>query len=270
MSHRRQSFAVKYGPWAIIAGASDGLGAAFARYVAGQGVNLVLVARRAALLEDLGQELRGEYAVRVSTLAVDLADPSQLQRLIEHTAELEIGLLVYVASRSNIGPFLDQPVGEHLAGLALNCGGPVVLAHHYGNLMRRRRRGGIVLLSSFSAIVGCPMVAHYAATKAYNRVLAESLWSELRGSGVDVLGSVVGQVDTPQTTARAPDYSHWLAPPEMSAKAVVDDTFAHLGRGGSVVIGRGNRVNALLVGLLPRRVATTLVGAVTRRLYRVR
>jgi uncharacterized protein len=269
MDHRRQSFAIKYGPWAVIAGASDGLGAAFARHVAVRGLNVVLVARRAHLLGELARELRAAHQVQVSTLAVDLAEPSSLQTLLDGTAELEVGLLVYVASKSSIGPFLDQPLSEHLTGLALNCRGPMVLSHHYGKLMRRRRRGGIVLLSSFSALVGCPMVAHYAATKAYDRVLAESLWGELRGSGVDVLASVVGQTATPQTAARDPDYSHWLAPPEMSSEAVVEDTCAHLGRGGSVITGVGNRVNALLVGLLPRRIATTLVGAVTRKFYRV-
>ena len=268
MPHPARELRERYGRWALIVGASDGLGAAFARYAGARGLDLVLVARRADLLERQASDLRASTGAEVRCLTLDLSDPAQQRELIARSEELEVGLLVYVASKSNIGPFVEQPLEEHLAGLELNCRGPMVLAHHFARRMRQAGRGGIVLLSSFSALVGCPLVAHYAATKAYNLVLAESMWAELRGT-VDVLGAVVGVTLTPQMAARRPDYSGLLAPPVMTSEEVVEETFRHLGRRGSVVIGRKNRLNALLVTLLPRSVATMLVGHTTRQIFHV-
>ena len=268
MRHPERQLRERYGPWAMVVGASDGLGAAYARHAAAGGMDLLLVARRASLLEQQASDLSASTGARVRCLALDMSAPEQQRELIARSDELEVGLLVYVASKSNVGPFVEQPLEEHLAGLELNCRGPMVLAHHFARRMRRAGRGAIVLLSSFSALVGCPFVAHYAATKAYNLVLAESLWAELRGT-VDVLGAIVGVTLTPQMATRRPDYSGLLAPPLMTSEEVVQETFRHLGRRGSVVIGRGNRLNALILGLLPRSLATMLVGRTTRQIFHV-
>jgi len=256
-------FRERYGPWAVVAGASEGLGAAFARYLAARGVHLLLVARRVAPLESLAQELRAE-GVEVRTLPHDLAHPDAAAELMAHAERLEVGLLVCNAALSVIGPFLDQPLDAHLRELDVNCRTPLALVHGFGSRMAARGRGGIVLMSSLSASQGTPRVAHYAATKAWNLVLGEGLWYELRSSGVDVIACAAGATDTPAYRASAPT----LKVSAQSAGEVVHATFDRLGRQPSVVPGIGNRLAALVMRrLLPRRLAVRIMGRTLDRMY---
>jgi short-subunit dehydrogenase len=194
-------FRVRYGPWALVAGASEGIGAAFADQVAAHGVNLVLIARRAPLLARLQESLRDRHGVEVRTVAVDLVGRDALEAALRETEGLEVGMLVYNAAYSRIGPFLDDPLDEHLRELDLNCRGPLMFAHSFGGPMVARERGGIVLMSSLAGGQGSPGISNYAATKAYNTVLAEGLWGELRGRGVDVLACCAGATLTPKYKA---------------------------------------------------------------------
>ena len=178
-------FVERYGPWAVVAGASEGIGASFSQKLAARGMNVVLVARRAAPLEELAAEIREKHRVEVKVQPLDLGSADAVAGLRTATEDLEIGLVVYNAAYSPIGAFLDIDVEEHLKAVDINVHGPLRLSHYFGRRFVERGKGGIILMSSMSGLQGTAMVANYAATKAYDMVLAEGLWYELQRHGVD-------------------------------------------------------------------------------------
>jgi len=257
------TFLAHYGPWAVVAGASEGLGAAFARALAARGVKLLLLARRAGPLAEVAEPLRALTEVR--TAAVDLADPELAATLAALTAELEVGLCVYNAAFSQVGAFLEQPLADHQRVLDVNCRGPVIAARVLGEAMARRGRGGILLMSSLTALCGSPYLASYGASKAFNLSLGEALWYELGPQGVDVLVCCAGATSTPGFLRT----SGADGPRAMTPEAVVDEALAALGGPPSVIPGALNRVAArLLARLLPRPTAVRIMGAQTARLSR--
>jgi uncharacterized protein len=264
---RRPPLVERYGPWAVVAGASEGLGEAFARRLAAEGLHLVLVARRRERLEALAHELSAQHGVSVRPLALDLARGDVADAVAEAVGDGEVGLLVYNAALSIIGPFLDAPAEEPMRVLDVNCRGPLLLAHRLGGAMAERGRGGILLMSSLSGYQGSALIASYAATKAFNVVLGEGLWDELGERGVDVLVCSAGATRTPNYEASAPKRTSRLAT-LMEPEAVVSEALAGLGRRPSVIPGLGNRLAALLMQrLLPRRVAVRTMGRATRAMY---
>lgn len=187
-----------YGPWGIVAGGSDGVGAAFARAMAARGINVVLVARRVPVLEAFAGDLREKYGVEVRPIALDLSAPGALAELSRATADLEVGLFVYNAGADDRGgPFLDKDLDAHLEMVHRNCASVLEAAYRFGAPMVSRGRGGVVLVTSGAAWAGGATLATYGATKAFDLILAESLWAEWRTSGVDVLALVLGRTDTP-------------------------------------------------------------------------
>lgn len=267
MSTRRgnEGFRRRYGRWALVLGAAAGIGAAFCRSLARRGVSLLAVDRDAEGLEALAAELGDQVELR--TEAWDLGDDGlegKLRRLIEGR---EVGLLVYNAASSPIGPFIDQPLSTHLQAVELNCRGPLTAIGTVVPPMIERGRGGVVLMSSLSALSGAPLVTTYAATKAFNLVLAEGLWWELGRSGVDVLSCAPGPTATPGYLASAPSPGA-LAPGPGSPMAVAEEALASLGRRPTVFPGRAAALSALLIGrLLPRSLAVRLVGRSLWRMY---
>jgi short-subunit dehydrogenase len=269
MKSSDSGFRARYGPWALVAGGSLGIGAAYARQAAARGLNLVNVAEVADPLVGYCHELAAEYGVEVRPLVVDLGRSGLLDALRPATQELEIGLLVYNAGISLVGNFLDQSLEDKLGILDLNCRGALVLAHEYGSQMAARRRGGIVLMSSLSGLVGTALVTTYAATKAFDAVLGEGLWEELRHCGVDVLSVIAGATRTPGYAEANPDRSGLFSPPIMEPDEVVAQAFAALGKVPSVVPGRSNRLIATYLSrLLPRRRAVASMGRSMRAQYR--
>jgi uncharacterized protein len=263
----RASLKDRYGPWAVVAGASEGLGETFARRLAAEGLSLVLVARRRERLEGLCDALMREHGVEARPLALDLARPDVGDVVAEATEGLEVGLLVYNAALSVIGPFLAREPGDHLRVLDVNCRAPVALAHRLGGAMAARARGGIVLMSSMAGYQGSALITSYAASKAFNLVLGEGLWDELRDRGVDVLVCSAGATRTPNYEASAPKKTSPLAT-VMAPEAVVEEALRSLGRRPVCVPGVGNRLAAALMQrLLPRRVAVRIMGRATRDMY---
>jgi short-subunit dehydrogenase len=181
-----------YGPWGLVAGASAGLGAAFAEEIAQKGINLVTIARRSELLEAEADRLRSEYAVEVRPVTADLTSSSLADEIRPVVADLDVGLLVYNATLSPAGRFFDIPLEDHLAGVAINCNGPTVLAHLLGPAMVARGSGGMVFVSSMGALQGAGTFTSYFAGKAYDWILGEGLWAELRGTGVHAVSYMVG------------------------------------------------------------------------------
>jgi uncharacterized protein len=184
----------RYGPWALVTGASDGIGRAFAEHLATYGLHLVLVARRRNVLEAVAQTLRERHGVQCLVFEADLCDRQAVQWLVDATAGLEIGLVVTAAGFGAGGPFLQSPLAKELEMVDLNCSGVMALGWHLARRMLPRRRGGLVFLSSVVAFQGVPGAAHYAATKAYVQTLAEGLRAELAPLGLDVLAVVPGPV----------------------------------------------------------------------------
>jgi short-subunit dehydrogenase len=244
-------FRERYGPWALVAGASDGIGACFARRIAAEGVNLLLLARREARLEELAAELRSAHGVEARGVALDLVSADLDAKVHAATRDLEIGLLVYNAGAVHGGrPFHDHPVEHALGLIALNCTGPVLLAHRLGARMRPRGRGGIVLLGSMIAFAGSAYVAAYSATKAFDRILAEGLWHELKPHGVDVLAVIAGATRTPAMLATSQAFATF--PGALDPDDVARGALAFLGRGPVWVPGATNRATAKALSPVPR------------------
>jgi short-subunit dehydrogenase len=213
-----EHFLSRYGPWAVVTGASDGIGRAIAHELASAGLNLVLAARREAELAQLAAELSKIHGVECRVTLSDLGTQSGLDAVLSATAGMDVGLLVAAAGFGTAGSFITADLATEVSMLELNCSAVLRLSHHFGGRFAERRRGGLILFGSLVGFQGAPRAAHYAATKAYVQTLAEGLHVELVSRGVDVLSSAPGPVgsgfgkrarmqlgaaETPETVARA-------------------------------------------------------------------
>ena len=225
---------------------------------------MLLLARRQEALDVLAADLRRRYGVEVRVEAMDVGRADLGERAVRLAGGVEVGLLVYNAAYSVIGPFLDHPLEEQLRVIDVNCRGPLELAHLFGSAMARRGRGGLVLMTSLAGSQGGPLLASYAASTAFNLVLAEGLWAELSERGVDVIACRAGATRTPGYAASQPKKSIRLMDPEP----VVEETLRALGHRPSLVPGALNKLAAFfLVRLLPRRLAVRVMGRATKQLY---
>jgi uncharacterized protein len=259
--------AKQYGPWALIAGGSEGVGASFARKLAGLGFHLLLVARRSEPLEKLAQELGGS-GVEIRTLSVDLKRSDVLGRIREVTDDIEIGLLIFNAGNLNsmVGPFLDRAAEDSLAVVRVTAITQTLLAHHFGSRMLARGRGGIILVGSMSGTAGIPDQATYSASKAYSQIFAEALWCELKPRGVDVLALVLGVVDTPaRVRAGVPD-----APglPVLTGDDIAQEALDNLADGGPVYVSPSYAEMFQSMCSTPRRQMAEQVTAAVRALQK--
>jgi short-subunit dehydrogenase len=191
------SFADRYGSWALIAGASMGIGRALSHGAAARGCNVVLLARGRDILEETAAEVAGRHGVATRTLAADLADPDIGTIVAAATDDLDIGLFVYNAAVAPAGPFLDGDLDLQVLSVKVNCLTPTILCHHFGQRLVARGRGGIGMISSMGATQGAINFAAYNAGKAYEWILAESLWAEWKDRGVDVSNIFVGATASP-------------------------------------------------------------------------
>lgn len=250
------SFPERYGPYALVAGASEGLGAAFADAIARRGVNLVLLARREDQLAATAARVRQAHGVDVITVVADLADIDAVKERVGRL-DVPIGLLVYDAAFAPIGPFEETTEQQLALAAAVNVRGPLLLAKALSAPMIARGRGGIVLMSSLAGSQGSPNIAAYAATKAFNAVLAEGLWKELRPRGVDVLACMAGAILTPgyqRAEGSKP------APGTLTPEAVAEQTLSALGHGPIVIPGAVNKLGRfVLTRLLSRRAAIAIM-----------
>jgi uncharacterized protein len=180
----------KYGPWAVIAGASQGSGECFSRQLAAAGFNLVLIARRQELLDRLADELRKQHGIDVRTLALDLMREDAAETMFAAAADIAVGLYISNAgSDMHMGTFLSRSLEKNLDIINFNVRTVTAACYLFLGPMCARGRGGIVLMSSVSAITGGqPGAGLYSATKAFDLTLAESLSSELREQNIDVIG----------------------------------------------------------------------------------
>ena len=259
------SFAETYGPWALVTGAGQGMGAAFASDVAGRGIAVALVDREEGLLAARAQELQG-LGAQTREIVVDLVRPGAADRILEAVADVDVGLLVSNAAMVYVGEFLDQGARAGLDQITVNCSVPLALVHALLPRMVSRGRGGVVLLASGSALRGSPLVAGYAATKAWNLVLAESLWDEVRDAGVDVMAVLPGTTRTPGLLSTNPQ-SSMATTNLMEPEEVVRETLDALGTAPSLIAGQANRDSEAFMSALDRAEAVRVMGTAMRAMY---
>ncbi len=259
------SFVETYGPWAVVAGASDGVGAAFAEGLAERGVNVVLLARRQTVLDQVAAGIAARTGVETRTLTVDLAQPDASAVIAEATADLEVGFLVYCAGADpDFRPFLTSSVTTAVGMIHRNCTVPVQLCHHFAPSMVARGSGGIVVFGSGAGFVGAPNMVAYGATKAFDMVFAEALWGELHETGVDVLGLILGKTDTPALRRLEHERGSTTGDDEPLVDAatvadVVAEAFANLRNGPTWMVGEAMRAGMQMLGSLPRNDAVALM-----------
>jgi short-subunit dehydrogenase len=252
-------FAARYGPTALVTGASSGIGEQFARVLASLGIDLVLVARRRDRLDALAAELRETRDVEVQTLPVDLAREDFLTPVLLACEGRDVGLVVSNAGFGAKGAHHETDVATLERVLAVNCRAPMLLAHAFAPQLIERGRGGILITGSIEAYQGLAYSAVYAASKAFARSLGEGLWEELRGHGVDVLVLSPGATDTemlPNSGLSVEDMPTPVMTPESVARAGLEQ----LGRGPDFVPGLVNRLFVSGIGLLPRRLVLGVTG----------
>jgi uncharacterized protein len=250
----------RYGDWALVAGASEGLGAEFAAQLASAGFNLILIARRQELLEELASSLRVSHSVVVECQIADLGSPNVGALFTSLAASHNIGLAVYNAAYSPTGNFLDVPLHEATRTVAVNVNGPVQFVHAVAPSMVAARKGAIVVMSSLAGFTGTPTIAMYAATKSFLRIFAEGLWAELRPHNIDVLVSCAGVIRTPNYLAFRKDGKD--APGTLDTSDVVSETLAAVGRLPMVIPGRVNKVAAFFLSRVVTR--KTAISIMTR------
>jgi short-subunit dehydrogenase len=267
----------RYGRWALIAGASAGLGAAFAAEAARAGFDVVLLARRQAVLDDTAAGIRREFGVETRAIVADLADPDIGSIVERETADLDVGVLVYNAAAEPEGRFLDVSLEEHRVNIAVNCWTPTVLAHQFGTQMKQRARGAIVLVSSMAALQGIKMFATYGAAKAYELILGEGLWDEFRDHGVDVVSYVVGATASSTFQGAASDaYADARAPAALAGRIldparpedVARRLFAGLASGPRLYSHDVDEQAALAAATRPRAEVVEAMGQITVGLAR--
>jgi short-subunit dehydrogenase len=256
-------FCARYGPWALITGGSEGVGGSWASAIAARGLNLVLLARRAEVLEAKAIELRAQ-GVEVRTLAIDITADDLLPRLDKITNDVDVGLLVHnVGSwERDHGWFLDDSIEVGVKTIEVNCVTPMKLASVYGKRMRDRRRGGIVLVGSMSGMAGQALEATYSAAKAFSQHFAEALWSELREHDVDVVSVLLGGTRTPALEAKGMLGSVELPTPDE----VVAEAIEHLTDGPVFVPGDANRLLFAKVNGMTRRDAAERMARIAYKL----
>lgn len=258
---RLPRFVSRYGPWAVVTGASSGIGTEFARQLAAQGLSLVLVARRRERLEELARELMAEHGVDTLAVPLDLAREDFLDDLLPHLEDKEVGLLVNNAGFAVAGPLTGNDLGRELDSLYVNCRAPLILTHSLVPAMVERGGGGVILVSSVVGHIPLPYLSNYSATKAYDRFLGEGLWFELGQHGVDVLTLCPGA-----TRTEFGEVAGFGPSGGMEVGPVVARALRGLGREPTVVPGSGNYLLALASRLLPTRVRLWLAGRQGRSL----
>ncbi len=254
----------QYGPWALITGASDGIGRAMAVELAAHGLNLVLVARRQAVLEGLAEDLMERRGVDVRVLAADLSRKDEVGRISRETADLDVGLFVAAAGYGLGGAFNETPIADDIDMLDVNCRAVLAMTKTFTERFARRERGGIVLMSSIVAFQGVATASNYAATKAYIQTLAEGLQAELAPHGVDVLSCAPGPVRSGFAARAGMRLGRTVEPQTVARQAL-----RALGRQTTVFPGMLSRILVGSLSLLPRRgrvaIMSRIMMGMTRR-----
>ncbi len=249
----------QYGPWALVTGASSGIGKELALLLASAQFNLVLCATDTHRLQATATQIQNTHKVDIKIIAADLATPAGVAHLLTQTAGIPIGLAILAAGYGTSGCFAESQLPNELQMLRVNCEAVMQLTHHYSALFAAQRRGGIVLFSSIVAFQGVPHSAHYAATKAYIQTLAEGIAAELKPLGVDVLSVAPGPVNT-----RFAQRAGMHMAQALNAADVATPILTALGRRTTVYPGYLSQLLHYGLSTLPRFARTFVMGKVMR------
>ena len=261
MASNQRKFRDKYGEWALVTGASAGIGLEFARQLAREGMSVVLTARREDRLNTLAAELRAEFHVDTRVVAADLAAPDGADRLADAVADLPIAMLVNNAGFGLAGRFDKLPTDRLRAMVVVNCVVPVVLTSRILPGMVKRGRGAVIIVGSVAGRQPLPLHAVYSATKGFDLLFGEGLWGELRGTGVDAIVIEPGPTQTEFQAVAGENVSNHGEP----ASNVVQATFDALGKQPSVISGWFNFVRANAIRLVPRSLAAIIAKKVIEK-----
>lgn len=256
----KNNFIEKYGTWALITGASSGLGVEFAHQLAAKGLNLILVARRKHLLDELAQQLVEKYKIQCQVVEADLTLDNFQHALMNAIADIDVGLLVNNAGMNCEGQFYRGSLDRNLQMLELNTRAPYILAYEFGKKFIEREKGGIIFTSSISAFNAHPFLSHYAATKAYILSLAESMNYEFKEKNVDVIALCPGMTKSEMTKGMKD------GPLLMEAAPVVKTAIDNLGKTAYVIPGFINKTQVFFNSrILNRSGATHFTGALLKK-----
>jgi short-subunit dehydrogenase len=249
----------RYGAWAVVTGASSGIGKAMALRLAEAGLNLVLVARSQDVLEQLATDLSKRYGIETRVVRLDLSAETGVDTLATLSQDLEVGLLVAAAGFGTSGLFLNSQLDQEMEMLNVNCRALLALSWYFGRRFANQGRGGMVLLSSIVGFQGMPFAAHYAATKAYVQTLAEALHVELAPRGVDVIASAPGPTNSGFAERAGMEMGQVLHP-----KEVAQGTLDALGQKSLVLPGLLTKLLTYSLVPLPRWARVRIMGSVMK------
>jgi hypothetical protein len=255
-------FAERYGPVAIVTGASSGIGRAFAEELAARGLDLVMVARRRDRLDEVAADLSDRYGIQVTAVEADLAHIDAAASIAAATATLDVGLLVSNAGFSMKGDHAGNDPAKMTEMLMVNCHAPLQLTRAFIPRLRIRRRGGIILTSSVEGLIGCPYSGAYSASKALVKALGEALWAEMRDEGIDVLTLCPGATDTEGAANSGYDVAQMEG--TMQPADVAAQTLDRIADGPTYVSGDRYRAMFEALTAMPRREALTTMAAGTK------
>jgi len=260
-------FTSTYGPWALVCGAADGLGAAYSRALAQRGLHLIMVDVQGDKLAALRRELEQTHGTPTEGLELDLAQPDAAARVLQAVGARDCRLLVYNAAYGPVKMFTTNTPEELDTYLAVNCRVPLQLCHHFASRWTaRKQRAGIVLMSSLAGLRGTQLVAPYAASKAFAFNLAEALHFELKAFGIDVLGVCPGTMRTTPFLRTGP-VAQPIQPPIQDPAEVAEEALNALGKKILLIPGRYNRLVDRFLNWLPRRRALQIMNDNMRKIY---
>ncbi len=254
----------KYGNWALITGASSGIGEEFARKFSQLGLNLIIVARRFDRLQNLKKELEQKHNVQVIPVQIDLSDEKFIQNLIPLINEKEIGILVNNAGFGYRKDFINSDVETDVKMIKVNCIAPIVLTHHVLPQMIERKKGALIFLGSLVAFQPTPTTAVYAATKVFDAFLGDALWYELKKYNIDVATVNPGGTETEFHKIA----ESTMGPFPRASKQVVETTLKALGKKPSAVDGVFNKILAFSSRFISRKSTISLAGKISESLYK--
>ena len=252
----------RFGPWALVTGASSGIGREFARQIAASGINVVLVARREALLNEVGKAIAEDFKVQFRTVVTDLSQAGFLENLAKATDDLDIGLVVSNAGTGNPGEFLKIDREELESLLRLNTLAHLDIAHHFGQKLASRGRGGLLLVGAMGASNGLPYMANDGAAKAYVHSFGEALHVELKPLGVYVTVLPPGATETP-VIAKLGLRPDTMPMKPMKVEQCVSEGLKALEENRSMIIP--GRLNRIMNALVPRSVARRMMASMLRK-----
>jgi hypothetical protein len=261
------NFQNRYGTWALVAGAAEGLGEAYSRALARKGMSLLMVDNKPDPLARLAISLEKEYSIQTKQLVTDLRQGDAPSMIMEEVKMEDCRLLIYNAAYSRVKPFLDVDEAELDLFIDINCRTPIKLVHLFANFLKIKSSGGILLMSSLSGLIGMQLVAPYAATKAFNWNLSEGLHHEFRKYNIDIMACIAGATATQAYLDTKPEYG-FFKPSVMKPDDLADGALKALGRKTLFIPGFSNSISYfILLRLLPRRWASSIANKTMRKMY---